>query len=196
MHHRRLGFLFLLLLLTSLPDAHASVVRRIDLDTMTRDADLAFVATVRERYCHHPRAGSRAIQTTTTFDIEHVMKGRPPVLKGFKLTVVGGELDGYIARIPGMPQFKPGQRVVVFLQATSHGYALVGLDQGRFLIEEEDDGRLIAARRVSSALADPSLRGTVEGASQDLRVPLTDLIQQVEALHRAHEAELSPEVRR
>ncbi len=222
----QLGLLGLTLMLglTQAPiSARATVIQRVDFDTMTERASLVFYGTVTERFTHYRSregAGSRAIVTTTSFDVHHVLKGPgaegTPVGKGesiplraFQLTLAGGSLDGLMARIPGMPEFTPGERVVLFLEATPRGgYAVLGFDQGRFLVEDDADGTPIAVRRVrGAAVADPAT-GEIDGHGHqhghkhehgdhrlvdDLRIPLTQLFQRVRDLAADHgDAAASP----
>lgn len=185
--------------------SQATVLQRVDFDTMAQRAALVFYGSVTERFTHYRTrsgAGSRAIVTTTSFDVHHVLKapaGTSVPARGFQLTLAGGSLDGLTARIPGMPRFVPGDRVVLFLEETPRGgYTVLGFDQGRFQVEEDADGTPIAVRRVrGAAMADPAT-GTIDehgatspgghgghsghGFIDDLRLPLTQLFQRVRSV--------------
>jgi len=174
----------LLLLLLSAPAARATVLRRVSLDELAHRSALVFYGTVRESFSHHARGDEGAIVTTTTLDVQHVLKGRPEDVpaRTFRLTQVGGALDGLIARIPGQPCFVPGQRVVLFLERTSSGWAVLGFEQGRFVVETPADGEPVAVRQVGeAAMADPTTGEVTEGRDDDLRVPLSVLFQRVRA---------------
>lgn len=184
---RRPAPLLLLLLSTALlaSTAHATVLRRVDLDEMTRRSALVLYGTVRESFSHRATAGGGAIVTTTTLDVQHLLKGRAEDVpaRTFRLTQVGGALDGVVARIPGQPRFVPGQRVVLFLERTAAGWAVLGFEQGRFVVETPDDGEPVAVRHVGeAAMADPVTGRVTEGTDDDLRVPLAVLFQRVRAV--------------
>jgi hypothetical protein len=165
--------------------AHATVLRRASLDEMTHRATLVFYGTVRESFCHRGHGDQAGLFTTTTLDVHHLLKGNAAEVpaRGFRLTQVGGALDGVVARIPGQPRFVPGQRVVLFLERTPRGFAVLGFEQGRFVVEDEPDGSPVAVRRLGgAAVVDPGTGALDEGSADDLRLPLPVLFQQVRAL--------------
>lgn len=165
--------------------AGATVLRRMTLDELSDRATLVVYATVTESFCHHARGDRGAIVTTTTLDVHHVVKGDAAQIpaRGFRLTQVGGELDGLVARIPGQPRFGAGQRVVLFLQRVGDGWGVLGFGQGRFDVETEADGTAVAVRRMSGvAVVDTATGRADAGVQDDLRVPLSTLFQRVRAV--------------
>jgi hypothetical protein len=199
--------------------AGATVLQRVDFDTMARHADLIIYGTVTERFTHYKTRsgpGSRAIVTTTSFDLDHVLKGpkegsKALPMRGFQLTLTGGVLDGIVMRIPGMPRFEPGERVVLFLKEKPRGgYTVVGFEQGRFRVEEDADGTPIAVRRVRGAAMADLTTGTIDehdhaentgqsshGFIDDLRIPLSLLFERVRSVCKDPEPSLdSQEVTR
>ena len=182
----------LLLALGLSAPAGATVLRRLTLDELTAHATLVIYGKVTESFSHHARGDRGAIVTTTTFDVHHVLKGRADQApaRGFRLTQVGGALDGVVARIAGQPRFAPGQRVVLFLQRVGDGWGVVGYGQGRFDVATEADGSAVAVRSVgAAAVVDPATGQVDEGPQDDLRVPLDVLFRRLRA---AADAEVAP----
>jgi hypothetical protein len=176
--------LFLVFLCLCATPVRATVLQRLDLDTLTRHAEVVVHATVREVFTHHA-PGSRAIVTTTTLDVRSLLKGDPRTvpLRGLRLTQPGGTLDGQVVRIPGVPVFAVGQEVVLFLQRLPDGrWGVVGYEQGRFSVERDASGKPLAVRRVRGVgVLDPDSGAIGDGPSEDLRLPLADLFARVRA---------------
>lgn len=150
----------LLIVLSLAGTARASVVLKTTVPEMTRTATLVLHGEVRAVDAHRV-AGSRArIVTDVTIRVDERLKG---VLLGeadgegarhFTFTLPGGKADGFVMMIPGMPRFHVGEEVVLFLEKTSAGYAVSGLQQGRFTVVEAPwTGIRMALRAFDSGIA-------------------------------------------
>ena len=62
-------------------------------------------------------------------------------------SMLGGEWQGVTTRVAGTPEYRPGERVLVFLRRDEHGrYRTYGMAQGKFTIHAAIDGPTVAVR--------------------------------------------------
>lgn len=74
---------------------------------------------------------ARSIVTIVTFKVERVLKGQ--VGPQTQLRFLGGSIGGLVMHVDGMPQFRVGDRDVLFVSATHNAVSpLVGFFHGRF----------------------------------------------------------------
>ncbi|HEX7154572.1 MAG TPA: PKD domain-containing protein [Thermoanaerobaculia bacterium] len=94
---------------------------------------------------------SGAIWTSTTVNVARTLKGEAAAT----ITVheIGGTIDDRITKIFGAPEFKSGERVLLFLNpaANGGGYRVVDLFVGKFSREKAADGRELWFRADSEA---------------------------------------------
>lgn len=122
----------LLLLLSLCGALQATTLVRYDLEGLTRTASCVLVATCRESA---PRLIAGQPHTFLSFEVGEVVKGQA----GSRLEVClpGGEYRGKRLHLAGMPEFKPGEEVVLFLTGPDrqgHPWP-VGLGQGKFRVQ-------------------------------------------------------------
>ena len=181
------------------PPAAASVVLKSNVEEMTRLSALVVHGEVLS-VAPYKRPGSRMqIVTDVTLRVIEVMKGdhEGPNLT---FTLPGGRVGDYTMKIPGMPQFRAGEAVVLFLEPTREGYAISGLQQGRFSIMTEPvTGMKVALRAYTHGLAlahrDPAGQLVIEpGEGTADRRSLDDLRTAVKRTVRVYGAR--PEVPR
>ncbi len=102
------------------------------------------------------RNGLVKVFTDVSIEVEDVLKGTftDPVLH---VGLPGGVVDGTTVHIPGVPNFKPGSQVVVFLtQVNGSGYTTVGLSQGKYTLEpDQETGLTVAIQASGGALRIP-----------------------------------------
>ncbi len=114
----------------------ASRVRSIALGEMTERAERIFAGRCTEVATVHDEALGQEV-TVVTFEVERSLKGETgPALT---LRMLG-------AALAGLPRFEVGQEVILFLRGESaHGLSSpVGLDQGKFTVVEDKQGRRVA----------------------------------------------------
>lgn len=152
--------MLLLLLLLSLGGAlQATTLVRYDLEGLTRTASWVLVGTCRES---HIQLIAGQPHTFLSFEVGEVVKGQA----GPRLEVClpGGEYQGKRLHLAGMPEFKPGEEVVLFLtepDRLGHPWP-VGLGQGKFRVERNP----AAKPRVFQGTGEVQLYGA-PGASLD-----------------------------
>jgi hypothetical protein len=117
--------------------ALATKVRPLNLEELTARAATIFSGTVvATGAAHDPLVGREVV--AVTFAVDRPVKGaRVPTLT---VKLLGG--DG----VPGLPRFRPGEEVVLFLYGESRlGLSSpVGLGQGRFRVTTDKQGRRVA----------------------------------------------------
>jgi len=168
-HHFARG-LWCLLLTGGLlgPVLHASQVKLVDLEQMTRRAGRIFSGRCTgARVVTDPALGRDV--TVATFHVERAIKG----VTGSTVTVrmlgaaaAGGRATGLPA---GIPTFRPGDDVILFLYGESaQGLSSpVGLGQGRFSVRTDKQGH----RRAVNDFGNSNL---LSGLRSDLRDRLRD----------------------
>ena len=132
--------------------AFATTVQKLSLQDLTKRSDSIVMARVTDAVSAWD-AGHKEIYTTYTLQILNSVKGR----KGestVTIRQIGGTVDNIASIVPGMPSFKKGEQVVVFLtQKDAAGYPWVmGLQQGKYTVVEKD-----GAKFVRNDLADTEL---------------------------------------
>ena len=129
--------------------AAATTVIAKDLQTLCDEADRIFVGTVvavRSQWAGR-RGGS--IETTVTVTVENALLGDDA--REVRLRFAGGQVDGIGEKVAGLPQFKAGDRVLLFVRDGHWVSPIVGFHQGYFRVV--DGGR--AGPVVLNALGRP-----------------------------------------
>jgi len=162
--------------------ARATTVLRLPVEEMTRRADLVVRAEVRSVTVRLDDAGARPLSTIVDLRVTRVLKGQAagPTLR---LDLVGGATETASVSIPGMPSFRAGDDVVLFLEKTPRGYIPAGLSQGKFLVRRGADGVVRAAREtvnLSRVTRDVSGRLVhMEGLDPEDDLLLDDLVRSI-----------------
>ena len=184
-------FVALLIAITASLSVQATIVRPLALDEMTASA-----ATIFEGKCIANQTlrepGTKLIVTYTTFAVSDAIKGAPGTTHVIKQ--IGGTLpNGDSMHVEGVPTFTVGEDYIVFLNGVSSlGFSSpTGLSQGRFNIEQGEDGpRATNGRdfREMAALLPPNKIPTSLRASPAARIThlgLDDLKSIVRGLRAA-----------
>lgn len=162
--------------------ARATTVLRLPVEEMTRRADLVVRAEVRSVTVRLDDAGARPLSTIVDLRVTRVLKGQAagPTLR---LDLVGGATKTASVSIPGMPSFRAGDDVVLFLEKTSRGYIPAGLSQGKFLVRRAASGVVRAEREtvnLSRVTRDVSGRLVhMEGPDPEDEIALDDLLRSI-----------------
>jgi len=108
--------------------------------------------------------------TWITLDVDETLKGPAEATLVYKQVGVPEPLpDGTLLRLPGLPRYRVGDEVVVFLHGTSRrGFTSpVGLGQGLFRAESGPKGRAVrAALATGTAEALPDFLARVRRRAQ------------------------------
>lgn len=136
---RYLPVVTLALLLIGASVATATSVQKFSLQELTKKSSAIVMAKVEDS---NSRWENKEIYTYYTLHVLEPVKG----MKGettITLRQLGGRVDNIESIVPGMPSFKTGEEVVVFLtQKDAAGYPWVmGLQQGKYTITSDANGR-------------------------------------------------------
>lgn len=109
----------------------------LSLDQLTGRAAAIVVSTVTGRRAEWEHYGSsRLIITRVTMEVEQALKGSAP--RTLTVEVLGGTIGDETLRVSHVPEFRVGERDVLFLNNAPHAVSpLVGSDQGRFRVMNE-----------------------------------------------------------
>lgn len=121
-----------LLLATSAPVA-ATTLLRMSLGQMSRTAKVI----VRVRCVESAAAWDAGeIWTFTSFDVDAVWKSFAPARITVRL--LGGRVGNLTSNVSGIPRFRAGEEVVLFLEPTLRGgFTVVSWEQGTFRIHRD-----------------------------------------------------------
>jgi len=126
-------------------------------EEMTDRAEMIFVGTVVSSRAEWRFVGSstnRVIFTLVEFDTQEVLKGSTN--KTVTLQFLGGTVGDATMEVAGVPQFKPGDRVILFVERNGVQFCpLVGVFHGKFGIRKSDrHGRDIVVMHDGKPLQD------------------------------------------
>lgn len=132
----------LVLCLLAIPTTLAAQPVTLDLGTLSLDqltdrASTIVVSTVTSRRAEWENYGaSRLIITKVTMEVEQTLKGIAP--RTLVVEVLGGTIGDQTLHVSHVPEFKVGDRDVLFLNGALHAASpVVGSDQGRFRVMNE-----------------------------------------------------------
>ncbi|HVC20534.1 MAG TPA: hypothetical protein VNE16_10675 [Vicinamibacterales bacterium] len=161
--------------------AEATTMIAMPLPTLTASAGAILQGRVTDVQSHW-NASRTHIFTFATVHVTRYLKGN----LGPDVTVMefGGEVAGMIQMIPGVPQFQPGEDVVLFLSLHSPMYpAVLALSQGKFdIVRDPATGQQMLSRSLYGA----SLQGPGDPLNRPLS--LSAFENRIEALVHPHPA--------
>lgn len=169
--------LVIALLLVALT-ARASSIARMSVEQMARAATLIVRATC---VSSATRWQDGEIWTVTLFSPEDVWKGSAP--GAIEVRLLGGTAGNVTSTVEGVPHFRQGEEVVLFLEPTKYGdFSVVSWIQGTFRVaRNERTGQKIvtqdtAAYRTTSNL----LTGPAPSGAGVVRMPIDSFRARVE----------------
>ena len=135
--------------------AHASVVKALSLEELTRKSNEILVGIATEQQSRRHIDG-KLIVTDFSLQVEQVLKGDTKRGEQAIVTVMGGKLDGVGLQVPGEANFAIGQRVIAFLYRAprSGDLRVVGMAQGVMPIKLQPDGSTMVLPGSGAALLD------------------------------------------
>jgi len=153
--------LVIALLLVALT-TRASSIARMSIEQMTRASSLIVRATC---ISSATRWQDGEIWTVTLFSPEDVWKGSVPGT--IEVRLLGGTAGNVTSTVEGVPRFRQGEEVVLFLEPTKYGdFSVVSWIQGTFRVaRSERTGQKVvtqdtaAYRTASNLLAAPAPSG-------------------------------------
>jgi len=120
-----------------------STALTLDLPEISQKAEIIADVTVQNlsSYWVSP-AGVKSIRTRVNFTVNRMIKGTPsPTLS---LEFLGGQVGDRGLKVPGVPQFAPGERYMIFSYAPDRAMVcpILGLDQGILRIVHDNESNV------------------------------------------------------
>ena len=116
--------------------ASATTLERMSVAKMTQAAQLVVRA---QCVASSARWDGGEIWTFTSFAVEDSWKGAPSgAAQQLTVRLLGGSVGNLSSTVSGVPRFRPGEEVILFLQSTARGdYSIVSWVQGTFRIHRD-----------------------------------------------------------
>jgi hypothetical protein len=153
MHRSFLAVLGALSLLLHPCSAAATQMRRASVEALTAHSDQVLLGVVESTESFVDPAGRRGIYTRVELAVEETWRG--PEVNRRSFWVHGGRVGDRAMRTHGQAVFQPGERVVVFLEATPDGALFpTGMSQGKWAVERDQ----VRSEATPDALVTGSLR--------------------------------------
>lgn len=116
------------------------------------------------------------IWTFTTFEVEEAWRGLTAAPAPAQITVrlLGGKLGDVTSTVSGVPRFRPGEDVVLFLQSAPRGnFSIVSWEQGTFRIHRDPrtNEEVLTQDTASVPTLDPATRQFVPTGIRNQPVP-------------------------
>jgi hypothetical protein len=134
------GLVALLLAALAAP-AHATTVTEKNLTDLCKEADMVFVGRVVSVESRWHDAPHKSIETVVRFAVTQPLYGVHD--SDVTLTFSGGEVEGLRQVIAGMPQFQPGEDVLLFASNKPSMSPIIGFHQGCFRVVDGDNGAVV-----------------------------------------------------
>jgi len=132
----------------------ATTLKRMSLPDLSRAAH----TIVRARcIANSTRWDAGEIWTFTTFDVEEIWKGSAPAQ--ITVRMLGGKSGNLTSTVSGVPQFSPGEELVLFLERTlAQDFSIVSWVQGTFRIgrNRRTGEEIVTQDTAAFAVFDPS----------------------------------------
>src|SRR5271154_2468761 len=118
------------------PTDAATTLERMSVAKMTQHAQLVVRA---QCLANSVAWDSGEIWTFTSFEVEDSWKGVPTgALQQVTVRLLGGSAGNLTSTVSGVPRFRPGEEVILFLQTTTRGdFSVVSWAQGTFRIHRD-----------------------------------------------------------
>jgi hypothetical protein len=95
---------------------------------------------------------TQGLETEVTLRVTDVLKGSARRGQDLVFHTRGGELDGELSEASGEAQFRPGQKVLVFVESVDGRLYNLGLSMGVWDLNEDRDGRQVFTRALQDGL--------------------------------------------
>ena len=152
--------------------ATATTVQKFSLQDLTHKSAAIVMARVDDAYISWDPAHKEIYSFYTLTILDHVkgMKGETSLT----LRQLGGVVNGIESIVPGMPSFKKGEEVVVFLtQKDAAGYPWVmGLQQGKYTVVTDEHGKKSVRNELGADLTRVGPGGAQKGPTVSGELPL------------------------
>lgn len=127
----------LLAVAVSAPSAEARMARYIKTEELVKTSDEVIHGVVTDTESYYWQ-DSKLIVTDVTVEVASAAKGGFAKSDSFTITVAGGEMDGMRLVATGLPTFREGEEVVLFLRhQKSNGTVVTAGERGKYLVQTD-----------------------------------------------------------
>jgi len=118
----------------TVPAAKATTMLSFQIEDMAKLAPIVIIGEVNQVYSSF-NADKTKIHTRAMISPIEILKG-PADLGTVTVKIIGGQVDGKVATLPGAPKFEVGEKVLVFLEPREDGdgYLTLGFFQGKYTV--------------------------------------------------------------
>jgi hypothetical protein len=173
--------IFALVFVVLTPAARAATLARMSLAQMSRAAPVIVRAECLE---NSAAWDAEEIWTFTSFAVQEAWRGAPP--PRIVVRLLGGTIDDLTSSVSGIPRFRPGEEVILFLEPTRAGdFSIVSWMQGTFRIRHDPrtGEETVTQDTASFATFDPATRRFEPSGVRDM--PIISFRAHVDAALRA-----------
>jgi len=125
--------LILCLALAAASFVRASTVEKLSFDRLIDEADLIVKGRV-EELKNRQAPDRRSVTTVVMISVVSQFKGAK--VSSITIEQPGGSMGRVAQGVPGLPEFSPGEDVIIFLKQQRSGtYSIVGGKQGKFSVK-------------------------------------------------------------
>lgn len=129
---------FLIVFLFCAYSLDASTFVYMDMPELVDRSEIIIRGTVKDIESRYNEERTK-IFTYTIIDVKEAIKGKsPPVIT---VRTFGGRVGDVNMKVPGMPEFKKGEEVFLFLKKNEDFYHVSGMIQGKYSIEKDESGK-------------------------------------------------------
>ncbi len=170
---KSIGFLVYPLLFSLGFVANATTVIPPKFDELVSRAEVIFDGEVTGLKSQWIGEGAQhRIVTFVTFKVNQAIKGDPGTT--YSMRMLGGTVDGRTMRVTDAPEFKVGDRSILFVENNGSQFIpLVGIQHGSFRVQKDQSGRETLLTGGGQALADVSQLGGDEAAIAKTKAALS-----------------------
>lgn len=134
---KRLSIVLFLFALATLP-LGASTFVAMDKAELIANSEAVVQGTVLKVHSFWDPSG-RIVMTEALVRVEETILGQAPSV--VRVQTYGGDVDGFVVEAHGFPEFKVGQRMVLFLEPEKSGFTKVaGYQFGQFHVRRDKAG--------------------------------------------------------
>jgi hypothetical protein len=155
-----LGFVFPL---------YATSVRRLGFDDLVTRAGSIIEGNVISSQTYRSGDG-KLILTTYTVNVQETLKGRAQ--QTLTITTIGGRIGNTILHVSGMPVFSPGEKAILFLEQSQSYTTIVGLNQGKFAISNNEVSNTVDGLSFPDALPGKPVKMPLDEFKRQIKLRL------------------------
>lgn len=173
-------FLTLLLTLGLITHLYALTVARASLQELTEESSIVVAGKVEQIKYEWGDRSSKVIHTKVTLSVNEQLKGQ----NGSKIVFrqLGGKMGDFGMDVPGTPQFRIGDEVILFLVEHKAAYWIHSIALGCYHVSTAEDGQQIVFNNLGDInVVDPATRQPVSREQVNTPQPRNEFIQRIQS---------------